>query len=122
MRPDKNEKTGITISIYYCFINGEEDDDPSLPRVLIVWDDNHGCLWALPVERKAPVDWVVKWIVERLDNFGYRGQAKILKSDKETAILVLKTVVAGKKAGNTTNENGRMGLVRRLEADNWGQT
>ena len=73
VRPDKKEKIGITISMDYCFMNGEEDDDPSLPGVLIIWDDNHECLWALPVEKKGPVEWVVKWIVEKLDNVGYRG-------------------------------------------------
>ena len=62
-RPDKKEKIGITISMDYCSMNVEEDDDPSLPGILIIWDDNRECLWALPVDRKGPVDWVVKWIV-----------------------------------------------------------
>ena len=35
-------------------------------RVLIVWDDNYDCLWALPVEYNGPVDWVVKWVVDEL--------------------------------------------------------
>ena len=56
-------------------MNGEEDDDPSLPGVLIIWDDHRECLWALLMERKGPVEWVVKWIVEKMDNVGYRGEA-----------------------------------------------
>ena len=58
-RPDKKEKIGITLSMVYWFMNDEDDDNPSLPGVLIIWDDNHECLWALPVERKGPVEWVV---------------------------------------------------------------
>ena len=53
VRPDKNDKIGISISMDYCFDNGEEDDDPSLPEALIIWDDNHECLWALPVDSRA---------------------------------------------------------------------
>jgi len=37
VKAEKKEKIGITISIDYCFMNGEEDDDPSLPGVLIMW-------------------------------------------------------------------------------------
>ena len=37
----------------YCFMNGEEDEDPSLPGVLIVWDDNYECLWALPAKAQS---------------------------------------------------------------------
>ena len=66
----KEEKIGITISIDYCFMTGEED--PDLPGVLIMWDDNHECLWALPVESKGVVDWVLKYIVDKLDDIGYR--------------------------------------------------
>ena len=83
-------------------MNGEEDDDPSLPGILMIWDENHECLWALPVERKGPVEWVVKWIVDKLDNVGYRGEAITIKSGQEPPILALKTVVAAKRAWVTT--------------------
>ena len=101
-KPDKKEKIGITVSMDYCFMNGEEDEDPSLPGVLIIWDDNYECLWALPVESKGPVDWVVKWIVDKLDEIGYRGVAITLKSDQEPAIIALKRAVAAKRSGVTT--------------------
>ena len=81
VRPVKKEKLGIIISMDYCFMNGEEDDDPSLPGVLIIWYDNHECLLALPVERKGPVEWDVKWIVATFDNLGFRGDAIALKSE-----------------------------------------
>ena len=44
VKPNKMEKIGLTISTDYCFMNGEEDDDPCLPGILIMWDDNHECL------------------------------------------------------------------------------
>ena len=52
--------------------------------------------------RKGPVDWVVKWIVDRLDNVGYRGEAITIKSDQEPAILGLNIVVAAKRVGTST--------------------
>ena len=70
-----------------------------MPGVLIVWDDNYGCLWVLPVEHNGPVDWDVRWIVDKLDEIGYRGVAITLKSDQEPAILALKKAVAAKRTG-----------------------
>ena len=72
----------ITISLDDCCMNGKEDEDPDLPGGLIVWDANHECLWATPVDKKGQVDWVVKWIVEKLDHIRYRGEAITLKSDQ----------------------------------------
>ena len=56
-----------------------------------MWDDNHECLWALPVENKGTIDWVVKYVVDKLDDIGYRGVAISIKSDQEPAIVALKT-------------------------------
>ena len=92
VRSDKMEKIGITVTMDYCFMNGKEDEDPSLPGVLIVWDDNYECLCALPVEREGPVDWVVKCIVDKLE----------IKSDQEPAMLASKTAAAAKRSGLTT--------------------
>ena len=57
---------------------------------------------ALPVDRKGPVEWVVKWIVDKLDNVGYRGEAITTKSDQDPAIMAPKTAVAAKRIGPTT--------------------
>ena len=83
-------------------MNGEEDEDPSLPGVPIVRDDNYECFWALPVEHKGPGDWVVKCFVDKLDEIGYRGVALTLKSDQEPAFVALKKAVAAKRSGVTT--------------------
>ena len=98
----KEEKIGITISIDYCFMSGEMDAEEDLPGILIMWDDNHECLWALPVENKGVVEWAVKWIVEKLDDIGYRGVPISIKSDQEPAIMALKTAIAAKRVGVTT--------------------
>lgn len=100
-KPDKEEKIGVTVSMDYCFMNSEEKDEDT-PGVLVIWDDNYECLWALPVDHKGPVDWVVKWIVDKLDAIGYRGSPLTLKSDQEPAITALKTAVAAKRVGVTT--------------------
>ena len=44
----------------------------------------------------------LKWIVEKLDNVGYRGEAITLKSDQGPSIMALKTTVAAKRVGIAT--------------------
>ena len=48
------------------------------------------------------MEWVVKWIVVKMDDVGYRGEAITLKSDQEPAIMALKAAVAAKRVGATT--------------------
>ena len=56
----------------------------------------------MPVDRKGPVEWAVKWIVDKLVNVGDRSEAIMMKSDQEPAILALKTAVAAKRIRTTT--------------------
>ena len=97
--PDGREKIGITISLDYCFMADEVEE--GLPGVLVLWDDHRECLWALPVDRKGATDWVVKWVTEKLDNIGYRGEQLTLKSDQEPAITALKMAIAATRVGKT---------------------
>ena len=53
----ESERIGITTRIDYCFINDEVKE--GTPPVLVVWGDGHRALWALPVSKKGPVDYVV---------------------------------------------------------------
>ena len=89
-----------------------------LPGVLINWDDNHECLWDIQVDKKGPVDWVVRWNVEKLDNTGYPGLAIALKSDQEPSIMPSKTAVAPKRAGTTTPIDFPMGSHNAMEQSN----
>ena len=98
----REERMGITISLDYCFMNGEDEDEPDAPKILIMYDDHRECLWAIPVEQKGAVEWVVKFIVEKLDNIGYRGVPITIKSDQEPAILALKNAIAARRSGTTT--------------------
>ena len=50
---------GVTISVHYCFMDKEAED--GVPPVLVMWDSNHKVLWALPVEAKGAVEYVVEW-------------------------------------------------------------
>ena len=47
-----DERIGITISMDHCFMGDEATD--TTPPVLVVWDDGHRALWALPVDHKGP--------------------------------------------------------------------
>ena len=96
---DGREKLGITIRLDYCFMADEEEE--GLTGVLILWDDNRECLWALPVDKKGAMDWVARWVVEKLDNVGYRGEQLTLKSEQEPAITALKMAIAATRVGVT---------------------
>ena len=101
LKSDDKEKIGTTISMDYCFM-ADDEEEGDLPGVLVIWDDNHECLWALPVDKKGPVDWVVKWIVNKLDSVGYKGSPLTLKSDQEPAITALKMAIAATRVGHST--------------------
>lgn len=66
---DETETIGITVSLDYCFMGDEAVE--GTPPILVVWDDGHRALWALPVHGKGPTDQAVTWIVRKLDEAGY---------------------------------------------------
>ena len=89
-----------TLSMDYCFMTEEEKDEDICPT-LIVYDDKAMSIWALPVENKGPVDYVVKWFVGKLEESGYDGEKVAIKSDQEVAILALKRAVIAARQGET---------------------
>ena len=64
---------------------GSEED----PKVLVMHDDQLETLWALGVKQKGVTPDVVSWIVQKLDEAGYRGMAITIKTDQEEAIMAL---------------------------------
>ena len=54
-------------------------------------------------------EWVVTAIVEALDDWGYRGEELILRSDQEGAIEVVKRKVAEYRVGRTMPEESPVG-------------
>ena len=94
------EKLGVTISIDYCFFNPEDVEQDTTP-ILILYDDNLETIWAIPVETKGAVQFVVNWCVEILDVAGYSNTDITIKSDQEPAILALKSAIAANRTGVT---------------------
>ena len=96
----KDEPLGVTISIDYCFMSQQDEGSDTYP-VLIVFDNALKAIWALPVQNKGAVPYVIKWLVGVLDTAGYRGEKISMKSDQEPAILGLKKAVAAARMGET---------------------
>ena len=96
------EETGVTtISLDYCFVSGENEDEGSAGErpVLILVDSKSGALHALPTEKKGSIPWVVKWVVAKIDDMGYAGVKITVKSDGEPAIVALvDSIAVGRKA------------------------
>ena len=59
---------------------GEADEDPKL---LILHDDRIETLWALGVRLKGVSPEVITWVMNKLDEAGYRGTAITLTSDQD---------------------------------------
>ena len=75
---EERERLGTTISLDYCYLTteGESEEDP---KVLVMHDDQLETLWALGVKQKGVTPEVVSWIVQKLDEAGYRGMAITIK-------------------------------------------
>ena len=95
-----DEKTGrATVSLDYCFMG--EDAHEEIPPIIVMWDNRSGMMWALPVEEKGPVGYVVKWCAEKLERAGYGGVAITLKSDGEASVVALKRSIALRRTAET---------------------
>ena len=79
----------------------EEDSETDMCPVRIMYDHTLKAIWALPVESKGVVDYVVKWCVETLDNAGYTKSRITIKSGQEPAMLALKKAAAAARIGDT---------------------
>lgn len=86
---EHKEEWGITISMGYCFMVDEENEEDTVP-VLIWYDHVLKRLKALPVERTGVDDTVVKWCMGNIEEAGYSGSRITMKSDQEPAIVALK--------------------------------
>ena len=59
-------------------------------------------MWALPVDKKGPVPYVVSWIADRLESVGYTGMKLTMKSDQDTSVDALQRAVALRRQAVTT--------------------
>ena len=119
-RDDMKDTGVVTVSLDYCWAEDEEEEtmeggaeqaeeEVDMPRnkngpILIVYMHPLEVLYALPVRRKGPVPWVVRYLVKRLESMGYGGGLVTMKSDGEPGIKGLAEAVAlGRKAPTATN-------------------
>ena len=94
----EEERSGVTtVSLDYCFLAGDKDVEESSARdhpVLIMYDSKTRAISAIPVLKKGPEKWVVRWVVRKLYGLGYGGVKVVLKSDGEPAITALVRAIA----------------------------
>ena len=82
IRDEGDEKMGITISLDYCFMTPEEQEDDMRP-ILAAHDNSNGAIWAVAVDKKGVSVMAVRWLTGKLEEAGYAGQKITLKSDQE---------------------------------------
>ena len=99
-KSDGEEPIGIEVSMDYCFMGDEATE--GVPPILIAWDGGHRALWALPVDHKGADDYVVNWLVKKIEEAGYGGVPITIKTDQEPAIMALKRAVAIRRQAVTT--------------------
>ena len=100
-KEDEKERIGVTISMDYCFLttDGEAETDP---KVLILHDDRLETLWALGVKTKGVTPEVVTWIMNKLEEAGYKGTEITMNTDQEESIMALKRAVAARRETRTS--------------------
>ena len=84
----------------YCFATAEEKDD-NMGATLVMYDHKMKSLWAIQVEHKGAVDYVVKWCLNKFEESGYLGSRITLKSDQEPSMVALKDAIAAARVGDT---------------------
>ena len=60
-------------------------------------------------------EWVIKELVEELDNWGYRGEAVRMRCDQEPAIEAVRKAVMAIRKGETMPEGSPVGENRPME-------
>ena len=68
---------------------------------MVMVDSKSGSMYALPTEKKGAIPWVVKWLVEKMDDMGYAGVKLTTTSDGEPAIVALVEALAVARKAET---------------------
>ena len=106
---------GVTWNMDYCFLGGRADEDifdddseekrrGKLP-ILVVYDSCKRAFWTVAVPQKGPVESIVKWCIDRLEDSGYIGEEITIKSDQEESIIALRKAISAARTGITTPVN-----------------
>ena len=89
---------------------GEGDEEVATWLTMV--ESKFGAVWSRVVERKGiseETEWVVMQMVEEIDEWGYRGEDVVLRSDQEGAIEVVKRKVAELRVGRTMMDESPVG-------------
>ena len=118
-----DEPLGPTWHSDYAFMR--EESEQGMQPCLICYDQAKDTFWAIGVDAKGATVTTVKWMGEKLDDSGYRGEHVTMKSDNEEAIIALQKATAAMRSGQTvlihspvrsSKSNGRMeNAVRRWQ-------
>ena len=118
--PADRKKLGITLSLEYAFMGGEEADENIQPSVLIYDDDKDAC-WAIVIKAKTVIEQLVKYFKDVLGQSGHEGDRITVKLDQGHSIVALKLAVATVRSGKTipvespvgaSQSSGRTEVVR----------
>ena len=82
----------------------DENKKGKLP-VLVVYDDCREAFWTLLVSQKGPTESVVKWGVDRLEDFGYIGESITVESDQGESVVALRKAISAARVGDTVPIN-----------------
>ena len=114
-REDDAERMGVTISMDYCFLTSQ-DDIESDPKILVMHDDKLETLWALCVQAKGEHAEVVTWVVQKLDEAGYRGKDITINTIQETSVMAFKRAIAARREGVTTPIESKVRVSENMDA------
>lgn len=95
------------VAFDYFFLSDEDERAGENPMLVMV-DEKSGAKFARAVERKGAIEWLIREIDRELQSWGHNGGANdklILKSDNESAIIVLLEAVSKYHGGNVRLEH-----------------
>ena len=97
----------------YHFMNDEGEEQVSM---LTMMDSSTGAVWMRVAESKGcseKNEWVVRALVEELEEWGYRGKEVIIRRDQEPSIEAVKGKVVEYRTGKTIPEENAVGESKR---------
>ena len=79
-------------------------------------DDKLETLWALCVQAKGEHAEVVTWVVQKLDEAGYRGKDITINTIQETSVMAFKRAIAARREGVTTPIESKVRVSENMDA------
>ena len=108
-----NEGDVPRISMDYCFLTSDDGGDEVDPKVLVVHDDKTQAMWALAVRAKGSAPEVAAWVVQKIEEAGYRGMPISIKTDQEESIMALKRSIAVRRVSRTAMAESKVVVFQK---------